>query len=67
MTGSAGGQSVITVISGKVDLNHKKQAGFKVHGRDPSSFSLSQNGSGWRGLQHCPNFNQVGLFEVLPS
>lgn len=30
MTGSAGGQSVIRVISGKVALNHRKQAGFEV-------------------------------------
>lgn len=40
MTGSEGGQSVIRVISCKVALNHKKQAGFKVRGRNLSSFSL---------------------------
>lgn len=67
MTGSEGGQSVIRVISGKVALNYKKQAGFEVRVRDGSSFFLSQNGREWAGLQRNPNFKQVCLFEILMS
>lgn len=46
MTGSEGGQSVIRVISGKVALNYKKQAGFEVRGRGRSSFFHRMAGSG---------------------
>lgn len=67
MTGYAGGHGVIRVISGKVALNHKKQAGFEVRGRDPPSFFPSQNGRESGGLPYSPNVEQVGLLEVPMS